>query len=167
LVPDFCCCLNDGGSKILFRIYWQWVNQVSHVAFLWRHRPSQCWWSAWNADNPLNQCACQLFLILLVACLDSQLIQISTSRFSRSPIGRSPMMWCPMTWEAKPLAHPVQSSYRCKWRWDVFGPDVQNEPQPVMLEPHVCCQCQGDFLQQFWKHFLQKHVVNLCTEPGG
>jgi hypothetical protein len=23
LVPDFCCCLNDGGSKILFRIYWQ------------------------------------------------------------------------------------------------------------------------------------------------
>ena len=43
-----------------------------YIAFLWRCRPSQVWWSAWNDSNTLNQCACKLFLILM-AHVKSQL----------------------------------------------------------------------------------------------
>jgi len=46
-----CCCLSDTDNKILFRIKWQWVNQVSHVAFLRCRKPSNCLWSTWNTGN--------------------------------------------------------------------------------------------------------------------
>ena len=33
-LADSCHCLNNTGTKILFRVNWQWVNQLFHVAFL-------------------------------------------------------------------------------------------------------------------------------------
>ena len=49
-------------------------------------------------------------------------------------VPREAVHWCEVCWqsvEAKSLAHPVQSKDRCKWRWDVFGPDMQSEPRPT------------------------------------
>ena len=49
LLPDGCCCLNNTGSKLLFRINWWFVNQGFNVApreevhwceVCWQWRPS-------------------------------------------------------------------------------------------------------------------------------
>jgi hypothetical protein len=38
----------------------------------------------------------------------------------------SPLVWGPVIWEAKTLAHPVQSSDHYKWRWDVDSEEDLN-----------------------------------------
>jgi len=51
LLPDVCCCFNNMGNKILFRINWRRVNQSFNVAsqedvhwckVWWPGRPSDC-----------------------------------------------------------------------------------------------------------------------------
>ena len=46
-----------------------WIKFFMYVTFLRRRGPSQIRWGAWNDGNPLNQCACPLLPILLVARL--------------------------------------------------------------------------------------------------
>jgi len=71
-----CWLMISAASLILFRINWWCVNQVFiYVAFLKPHWPAQICWSAWHDGSPLNQCACELFLIILVAHLESQFFE--------------------------------------------------------------------------------------------